>query len=139
MADLKGMFNDAFNKVSKTVRDVAESGSVREIYESGTAKAKVYGKMAKLNLELNAASEELRKVYTEIGRLYYEQNQGNPEGFFINLFANADELKAQISAKENEINSIKADISSQNSTVSEDEFIDFDDIVSQSEQNNSGN
>ena len=49
-------------------------------------------------------------MYTEIGRLYYEQAKDAPEGFFAPLFAQAEEICGRIAAKEDEINALKADV-----------------------------
>ena len=47
---------EAADTVSKTV---AESGTVKDIYEQGASKAKAYGRIAKLSLEITGSNEEL--------------------------------------------------------------------------------
>ena len=73
MADYKDIISGTINSIVGKVKEVAESGAVRDIYENGANRAKSYGRIAKLALELNGENEELKRVYTEIGRLYYEQ------------------------------------------------------------------
>ena len=100
MADYKDIISGTINSIVGKVKEVAESGAVRDIYENGANRAKSYGRIAKLALELNGENEELKRVYTEIGRLYYEQAKDAPEGFFAPLFAQAEEICGRIAAKE---------------------------------------
>lgn len=139
MADYKDIIAGTINSIVGKVKEVAESGAVREIYENGTNRAKSYGRIAKLALELNGENEELKRVYTEIGRLYYEQAKDAPEGFFAPLFAQAEEICGRIAAKEDEINSLKADVAAATGCDEADidveigEFDDFDNIVDATE------
>ena len=109
MADYKDIINGTLNSIVDKVKEVAGSDKVRSFYEQGTSKAKSYGRIAKLSLELNGDSEELKRIYTEIGKLYYEQAKDAPEGFFAPLFAQAAELNERITAKEEEIDALKAE------------------------------
>ncbi len=137
MADYKDIISGTINSIVGKVKEVAESGSVRDIYESGANRAKSYGRIAKLALELNGENEELKRVYTEIGRLYYEQAKDAPEGFFSSLFAQAEEICDRIKAKEDEINALKADITASAEDADIDveigEFDDFDSVVDATE------
>lgn len=109
MADYKDIINGTLSSLVDKVKEVANSDKVRNIYEQGTSKAKSYGRIAKLSLELNGDSEELKRIYNEIGKLYYEQAKDAPEGFFAPLFAQAAELNERIAAKEEEIEALKAE------------------------------
>ena len=139
MADYKDIISGTINSIVGKVKEVAESGAVHDIYENGANRAKSYGRIAKLALELNGENEELKRVYTEIGRLYYEQAKDAPEGFFAPLFAQAEEICGRIAAKEDEINSLKADIAAATGCDDADidveigEFDDFDNIVDATE------
>lgn len=139
MADYKDIISGTINSIVGKVKEVAESGAVRDIYENGASRAKSYGRIAKLALELNGENEELKRVYTEIGRLYYEQAKDAPEGFFAPLFAQAEEICGRIAAKEDEINALKADIAAATGCDEADidveigEFDDFDNIVDATE------
>ena len=108
MADYKDIITGTLSSLVGKVKEVAESGSVRNIYEQGSNRAKAYGRIAKLTIEMNGDNEELRRVYTEIGKLYYEQAKDAPEGFFAPLFTQAEQITAQILAREDEINTLKA-------------------------------
>ncbi len=139
MADYKDIIAGTINSIVGKVKEGAESGAVRDIYENGANRAKSYGRIAKLALELNGENEELKRVYTEIGRLYYEQAKDAPEGFFAPLFAQAEEICGRIAAKEDEINSLKADVAAATGCDEADidveigEFDDFDNIVDATE------
>lgn len=139
MADYKDIISGTINSIVGKVKEVAESGAVRDIYENGASRAKSYGRIAKLALELNGENEELKRVYTEIGRLYYEQAKDAPEGFFAPLFAQAEEICGRITAKEDEIHSLKADVAAAAGCDEADidveigEFDDFDNIVDATE------
>ena len=81
---------------SQAIGTVDPDGTVRGVYERGAERTKAYARIAKLNLELNRESEELRRVYTEIGRLYFEQAREKAEGFFAPLFAQAETSAAKL-------------------------------------------
>lgn len=135
MADYKSIIAGTLNSLASKVKEVAESGSVRDIYDRGAGRAKAYARIAKLSLELNGENEELKKVYAEIGRLYYEQSKDAPEGFFAPLFAQAEELYAGISARQDEINSLRAEMEAEGSLDDIDvEISEFEEIVSAAEQ-----
>ena len=112
---------------------------MRDIYAQGTGRAKSYGRIAKLSLEINGESQELNRVYTEIGKLYYEQAKDAPEGFYAGLFSQARELSESIAAKEAEIEAMKAEFA-----VGEGfdgdidvEISEFEDIVAATEEEGS--
>ena len=88
MADYKELFGSLVNKA----KDVMESTGVTEVYQKGASRTKAYSRIARLTLDTNSQAEELRKVYTEIGKLYFEQAKDKPEGFFAPLFAQAGKL-----------------------------------------------
>lgn len=103
MADYKELFGSLVNKA----KDVMESTGVTEVYQKGASRTKAYSRIARLTLDTNSQAEELRKVYTEIGRLYFEQARENPEGVFAPLFAQAGKLLDELKAKEEELEELK--------------------------------
>jgi hypothetical protein len=86
---------------------MAENRAVRDVYEQGAGKAKVYGAIAKLTLEINGDSTELERVYAEIGRLCYEQHREAPEGFFAPLFAQVESLESRIAEKQAAVSALR--------------------------------
>lgn len=94
--------------IVEKVKTAAEGSQVYGVYEQGSSRAKQYARIAKLSLELNGQNEELGRIYTEIGKLYCEQMQDNPGGFFEPLFQQAKAVTENIRAKQAEIDRIKA-------------------------------
>lgn len=129
MADYKDIITGTLKNLAGKVKDVAESSTVRGLYEHGAERAKSYGAIAKLSLEISGDTEELRRAYTEIGKLYFEQARENPEGFFAPLFAQVEEINARVHANEDAINEIKAQIEAENEADINVEFGDFEDVV----------
>ena len=65
MADYKDIITGTLNNIVGKVKEVADSGAIKDIYEHGANRAKSYGQMAKLSLKINGDSEELKRVYAE--------------------------------------------------------------------------
>ena len=139
MADYKELFGSLVSKA----KGVMDSSGVTEVYQKGASRTKAYGRIARLTLDTNSQADELRKVYTEIGRLYFEQERQNPEGVFAPLFAQAARLMDELKAKEAELEELK------NSLRPEDEekdieveitqeIDDFDQVVSATEAEGKG-
>ena len=95
------------------VKEAAEGSTVKEVYDQGASRVKSYGRIAKLSLEMNGDYEELKRVYTEIGKLCYDQFKDAPEGFFAPLFAQVEEISARIERSEAEIEAMKAEVGCQ--------------------------
>lgn len=144
MADYKDIITGTIKNLAGKAKDFAESSTVRGIYEHGAERAKAYGAIAKLTLEISGDTEELKRAYTEIGKLYFEQARENPEGFFAPLFAQVEEINGRIHANEDAIADIKAQIEAENADSDglgidiSVEFGDFDDVVGSTEADGTG-
>ena len=103
MADYKEMLGSLLGKA----RSVMDSSGVTQVYQKGADRARIYSRIARLTLDSNNQAEELRKVYTEIGKLYFEQERKNPQGFFAPLFAQAEELQSALKDKDAELTALK--------------------------------
>ena len=78
--------------------------------EAGVNKAKEVGEIAKLNLAIAAEEENIRKAYTEIGRLYYAATgASSPDPVYTQYFAKIGECKAKIELSKAKIAEVKAD------------------------------
>jgi len=130
MADYKSIITGALSNVVGKVKEVANRETVRDLYEQGTTRAKSYGRIAKLTLEVNSEGENLKRVYTEIGKLYFEQAKDAPEGYFAPLFAQAEEISASIAAKGAEIDALKAAMASEEADVE----VEFEEVVEAAEE-----
>ena len=91
------------------VKAAAEGSTVKEVCDQGANRVKSYGRIAKLSLEMNGDYEELKRVYTEIGKLCYDQFKDAPEGDFAPLFSQVEEISARIERGEAEIEAMKAE------------------------------
>lgn len=138
MADYKDIISGTLKNIAGKVKEVADSGTVRNIYEQGTERAKSYANIAKLTLELNGDTEELKRVYTEIGKLYYEENRENPEGFFTALFAQVEEINARIREKEDIISEFRASAETAKRPDIDVEVGEFEEVVDSTEADGSG-
>ena len=122
--------SDTVQNLVDKVKTAAENTGVRDIYEQGAGVAKTYGSIARLSVELNGQKEELRRIYAEIGELYYEQAKDAPEGFFAGLFAQAESIKAAVAAKETQIAVLKAEVKPAAAEAGIDvEIAEFEDVV----------
>ena len=128
MSDYKSIIMGTLNSLGEKAKDLAESGTVREIYDKGTGKAKALSRITKLTLELNGSSEDLKKAYMEIGKLYYEENCNAPQGFFTPLFEKVKEISGRMDVIDKELSALKEELK-----ADEGEGEDFDDVVSKSE------
>lgn len=134
MADYKDVISGTFNSLLEKAKGFVDSAPVRGAYESGTGKAKSAARIAKLSLEINGQNEELKRVFAEIGKLYYETVGESAEGFFVTLFDKANELRTAIEDKEDEIAALKAEHFKKEEEASDVEVEIFDDVVSDSEE-----
>lgn len=103
-----GKVKEAAGDTVTKVKEAAEGSTVKEVYEQGASKVRSYSRMARLSLQLNGEQEELRRVYTEIGKLCYSVKKDEPEEFFAPLFSQVEEISARISSIQDELDSIKA-------------------------------
>lgn len=134
MADYKDILAGTFGKLAGRVKDAAEGSGVAGVYARGADRAKAFGQITRLTLSLNGEHEELKRIYAEIGRLYFEQAKAAPEGFFVPLFEQAEKLTDSIKDKQAEINRLKSDYLESGEKDVEVEIGDFDDIVSAAER-----
>ena len=139
MADYKELFGSLVSKA----RDVMENSGVTEVYQKGASRTKAYSRIARLTLDTNSQADELRKVYTEIGRLYFEQARQNPEGVFAPLFAQAAKLMDELKAKEAELEELKSSLRPEDEEKDIEveitqEIDDFDQVVSATEAEGKG-
>ena len=130
MADYKDILSGTLGKLADKVKETASSTGVLDVYAQGANRAKAFGQLTKLTLELNGEHEELQRIYTEIGRLYFEQAKDTPEGFFVPLFEQANRVSASIRAKRAKIDELKEHYGVSEQSDIDVEIGDFDDVVS---------
>ena len=139
MANYRDIINGTLSTLAGKVKDVAETTGVRGIYDRGVSRAQSYARVAKLSLAINGDSEELKKVYTEIGKLYFEQERSDPQGIYAALFRQAEEITARLKEKKDELDAMKAEYEAEKAAEGiEVEIGDFEDIVSATEDEGKG-
>ena len=133
MADYKDILSGTIGKLADRVKETASSSGVLDVYAQGASRAKAFGQLTKLTLELNGDHEELQRIYTEIGKLYFEQAKDAPEGFFVPLFEQANRVSGNIRAKRAKIDELKENYGVSGQSDIDVEIGDFDDVVSATE------
>ena len=133
MTDYKDILSGTFGRLANKVKETADSSGVLDVYAQGAERAKALGQIAKLTLELNSEHAELQRIYTEIGRLYYEQAKDAPEGFFVPLFEQAKRAAEKIQEKRAKIDALHETYGTPAQNDIDVEIGDFDDIVSAAE------
>ena len=156
MADYKDIINGTLNSIAEKVKKADIPGKIREadipgkvksaveksavydVYEKGADRVKSYGHAVKLTMDMTGDSEELTRVYTEIGKLYFEEARNNPQGVFVPLFARAEELRQSILDKDDEVKNMKAAFDAEYEGGDIDvEICNFEDIVDATENDGS--
>lgn len=97
-------------------------------------KAKSGGSIVRLSMDAATARENLKKIYVEIGRLYYETHKDAPEEAFVQLFEEIRETEELLAAKQADLSEHKGNLREGFASASgaEDEA-DFADVVEQAE------
>ncbi len=129
--------SDALRSLGDKVRGVAESDTVRSVYEQGADRVKAVARVAKLTVSTNRDSEELKKVYAEIGKLCFEENRAAPGPLYAGLFSQAEALIASLREKEAELGAMKAEHDAARGDI-EVEIGNFEDIVDATENEGKG-
>ena len=133
LGTLGGLAKKAREVGAQAIEAVDRDGTVRGTYQKGAERTKAYAKIAKLTLALNSEIEELRKIYTEIGKLYFEQTRGSAGGPFAPLFAQAEAKARKLGELETEIAALRESTAENGGKDIEVEIGAFDDIVSADE------
>ena len=111
MAENKDLFRslaDGTRKLAGTVTEtLSEGGVVRTVYENGLNRARRFAQLTKMTADLSREKEELQRVFLEIGQLFYEQAKDAPEGFFVPLFEQVQEIGETLAKKEAEIEALR--------------------------------
>lgn len=95
----------------------------KTLAQTCTDRAVDAGRIAKLNINNFSDEESLKKLYSEIGRLYYLEHGLSPEAGFETLCDKVTEIKAHIEETKAIITKIKIN------GVIDDEVCDPDDVV----------
>ena len=114
----------AVNGMVERVKEAAQSTGIVDVFEKGSQRARSFGSATRLTVDLNRDYKELERVFSEIGKLYYEQTSSSPEGFFAPLFEQVETQQAAAGTAPDE-----ADLNTR--------IDDFESIVDQTENDGS--
>lgn len=87
----------------------AAAGKVRTFALFAAKKTKNVSRIAKLNVDIAAERDSIKRAYREIGKLYYETHRDAPEGFFVRLCQDIDHSMASIASMEAEVVRLKTE------------------------------
>ena len=117
--------NEIKDKVIASVGTAVDAG--KDLAGKAADMAKAGARIAKLNMEISAEKENLRKTYIEIGKLYYDTHKDDPEGFFIQLCDEVALSEKNIADKQAEIDELRA------GELGEDVSVEFENVVADEE------
>ena len=105
---------DAAGKVSETVTDAANKVVSDEMRDkvAGAAhavgdRAKYASRMAHLTVNCNAELERIKRTYTEIGRLYYENYRDTADAFLADLCQQVTDANARVAELEAQMDELQ--------------------------------
>lgn len=110
MADYKSIVKGTAHSIGSKAKNYVESGALKDAYLKGSTAARCYANIAKLNLQINGELEEQKKVFIEIGRLFYDEHRFDADGKYATLFTELEDSDAKIDAMRAELNAAKAAI-----------------------------
>ena len=90
---------DAASKVGETVTDAASKVGDRAKYAS---------RMAHLTVDCNTELERIKRTYTEIGRLYYENYRDTADAFLADLCQQVTDANARVAELEAQMDELRA-------------------------------
>ena len=109
--DLFRSFTEGARKIAEAVTEsFSDGGVVRTVYEDGLSRTRRFAQLAKMTADLRREKEELDRVFLEIGYLCYEQTKDAPDGFFLPLFAQVQEIRETLRRKESEIDALRKEL-----------------------------
>lgn len=121
-------FSELKEKVGEFASTAAEKAKV--IASTTAEQTKRLARIAKLNLEISAEKDNIKKSYIELGKLYYETHKDAPEGFFTQLCEEVTAAHAVIAEKEAELEELKASVSEADEPICDP---DFETVVAETE------
>lgn len=119
-------FSEIRDRMMGTLDNVADKA--RDFASVATDKAKQAARIAKLSTEISSERDNMRKVYVEIGKLYYANHKDDEEGLFAQLCEEVTLAKESIAVREAEIAELKRTIRSSDSDDGIE--VEFEEVVS---------
>lgn len=113
-------FDELKDKVLATAGTVADKSV--EMAKAAGDKAKIVAKITRLNTELAAEKETLRRTYQEMGKLYYEQHRTSPEESMAQAVADVEYSLEKLEMKRQQVSDLKTELKSTG-----EDYMDFED------------
>ena len=98
-------FNDFLTKAGAFASKAADKA--KDLAGTAAVKTKQLSRIAKLNMDISAQKDDMKKAYAELGKLYYEAHHDAPDEGCADLCGQIDQAAAAIAAMEEEIAQIK--------------------------------
>lgn len=115
LSSLKDKVVDVAGKATVAVTDVAGKAVSDEMRDkvAGAAhavgdRAKYASHMARLTVDCNAELERVKRTYTEIGRLYYENYRDTADAFLAELCQQVTDANAHVAEMEAQMDELRA-------------------------------
>jgi len=98
-----------FEELKQIAKDTAETIADKsaELYKMAEEKTKLLAKIAKLSADITLEKGAVRKLYRELGQLYYEQYKNAPEPGFAQICQEITMSLEVISEKQKEIDALR--------------------------------
>ncbi len=98
-----------FEELKQIAKDTAETIADKssELYKMAEEKTKLLAKIAKLSADITLEKGAVRKLYRELGQLYYEQYKNVPKPDFTQICQEITMSLEVISEKQKEINALR--------------------------------
>ena len=104
LSTLKDKVADVAGKaVSDEMRDKV-AGAAQAVGE----RAKYASRMTRLTVDCNAELERIKRTYTEIGRLYYENYRDTADAFLAELCQQVTDANAHVAEMETQMDELRA-------------------------------
>ncbi len=116
-------FDDFMDKAGEIAVKAAEKA--KDLAAVAAEKAREVSRVAKLNMDISAKRDTVKKAYGELGRLYFESHGTDPEEPFSQVCQEIELAKSAIAEMEEEIARIKED--AKKNGIAQDE--DFEAVV----------
>ena len=101
---LKNKVVDAAGKAGETVTNAAN----KVVSDAVGDRAKYASRMTRMTVDCNAELERVKRTYTEIGRLYYENYRDTADAFLAELCQQVTDANARVAELEAQMDELRA-------------------------------
>ena len=115
-------FSGNFDNLAEKVTDLAQSvaATSKRVAETGVATSKRVAEIVKLSASNLAEEGEIKKAYTELGKLYYAEHGATPDAGYAAACEKITAAKANIQANNDRIAELKAAAAAEGEVIDEE-------------------